>query len=65
MAAQLTDPFNPDEFADMFAEALEALCDEGTGIELELDTHSADCLLTVGGVEYRVTIVAEGIGCAN
>lgn len=63
--AELSDPFNPDEFGDLFAEALSVLCDDGTAVDVEFDTESADCLLTVGGVDYRVTIVVEGISSPN
>jgi hypothetical protein len=61
MAPVLANPFDPDEFGDIFAEALAPLCDPDTDIDLELDTDSADCFITMCGVDYRVTIVAERV----
>lgn len=55
----MEDPFNPDEFADVFADALESLSDEDTEIDVQYGLRQADIFLTMGGVDYRVTVVAD------
>jgi hypothetical protein len=61
MPKPLSDPFDPYEFGDMFAVALAALCDQGTDIDLIYDADNCECVLTVGGVDYRVRIAVDGI----
>lgn len=55
----MDDPLNPDEYGEVFAEALQSLCDDGTEIDCSFGTDDAELLLTISGMEYRVTIVAE------
>lgn len=38
------------------------LCDTGSDIDLEIGTDGAECVVTIGGVNYGVTIAAEPVG---
>lgn len=57
----MDDPFDPDEFGDLFAEALESLCDDGTEIDLSLGGHTAELSITVGSIDYLVRISPVGL----
>ncbi|MBV1688442.1 hypothetical protein KRR38_12345 [Novosphingobium sp. G106] len=65
MPPLLENPFDPDEYGEAFAVALVPLCDPGSEIDLEIDKASAECVVTMGGVNYRVTIAAEHVCTPN
>lgn len=51
------DPFDPDEFGDVFAEALQSIADAGAEIEGVSYLHTFECTVTMGGIDYVVTVV--------
>ncbi len=61
----MNDPFDPDEFGEIFAEAMEDLCDDGTEIDCSYTAGDAELSLTMNGVEYRVTITADAPDAAS
>jgi len=65
MPPLLENPFDPDEYGETFAAALVPLCDPGIDIDLVLDTDSAEFVIKMGGVDYRVTVAAEPVGVPN
>lgn len=54
-------PFDPESFGDMFADKLQELTDEGSELDCSYGDHDFDCLITVGGIEYRVEIYPEAL----
>lgn len=57
----MEDPFDPDQFGDYFAEALQAIADDDCGVEGGSDLHAYECTVTMGGIDYSVTVVPSAL----
>ena len=58
------DPFNPDEFGDVFAEALSKIADDGE-VDCAFGERAWEGLLSIGGINYRVRIIPDGFAEAD
>jgi hypothetical protein len=59
------DPFNPDEFGNVFVAALEQIADYPDEIDVGSHTHTFTCDLDVQGVRYMVTVTPYGLVAAS
>ena len=57
----MEDPFDPDEFGDIFAGALSKIADPDTEIDGGSDVYAFECIVTVQGIDYKVRIIPQAL----
>jgi hypothetical protein len=60
MNPKLSDPLDPNQFGNVFAELL-AIITDGRDVDCVFGTNTFDAVVTVGGIDYRVRITPAAL----